>query len=251
MNRPLVLDRLFDATEARIGLGRAGNGLPTGALLDFQLAHARARDAVHAELDTGLLNRQLGAVPHIEVHSAAADRQTYLQRPDLGRRLDEASVASLDSGDHDAAFVIADGLSATAVHDHAVAIYARAVAMLDGWRLAPPVLARQARVALGDEVGAALGARLVVVLIGERPGLSAADSLGSYLTWAPATGRRDSQRNCISNIRPPRGQSYEAAADLLVWLMREARKRQESGVNLKDERASADRISAGRTITEG
>lgn len=239
-----------EATEARIGLGRAGSGLPTAPLLDFQLAHARARDAVHSQLDCAAIERQLGAPPII-VDSRAEDRATYLQRPDLGRALAPECLAKLPDGPFDAAFVLADGLSARAVEEHAVAVFKQTVTRLAGWNIPPPVVARQARVALGDEIGAAMGAQIVIMLIGERPGLTAANSLGAYLTWAPQPGRRDSQRNCISNIRPPRGMSCEAAADLLSWLIAEARRRQETGVNLKDERVSPERLTAARTITKG
>lgn len=230
--------RLRSATQARIGLGRAGNGLPTPPLLDFQLAHARARDAVHATLDTGLLTRQLDGQQTILVDSRAGDRAIFLQRPDLGRSLDPASAAHLVQGEYDAAFVLADGLSATAIHAHASAFLGSVIERLAGWRLAPVVLARQARVALGDDIGAALGAAQMVMLIGERPGLSSADSLGVYLTWDPRPGRRDSERNCISNIRPPHGLSYAAAADKLAWLMKEAQTRRLSGVALKDEQGA-------------
>lgn len=229
--------RLRGTTQARIGLGRAGNGLPTEALLDFQIAHARARDAVHAVLDTDLLVRQLSGWGTAIVESCAIDRATFLQRPDLGRRLDPESRAGLAGGDYDAVFVLADGLSATAVHAHAAALIGAVSGRLAGWRFAPVILARQARVALGDDIGAAVGAAQVVMLIGERPGLTAADSLGVYLTWNPRPGRRDSERNCISNIRPPHGLSCAAAADQLAWLMKEARSRRLSGVALKDNHA--------------
>lgn len=231
--------RLRGVTQARIGLGRAGNGLPTAPLLDFQLSHARARDAVHAVLDTELLTSQLDGWQTIIVASRASDRTSYLQRPDLGRSLNPASAADLTCSEYDAAFVLADGLSATAVHAHAAALFCAMVERLKGWRIAPVVLAREARVALGDDIGAALGAAQVVMLIGERPGLSAADSLGAYLTWAPRPGRRDSERNCISNIRPPHGLSYDVAARKLAWLMSEARSRRLSGVVLKDEQGMA------------
>lgn len=227
--------RLRSATQARIGLGRAGNGLPTAPLLDFQLAHARARDAVHMTLDTDLLARQLDGVETLGVSSRARDRTAFLQRPDLGRALEPADASRLALGNHDAVFVLADGLSANAVHLHAPMLLRATIERLPGWRIAPVILARQARVALGDDIGAALGAAQVVMLIGERPGLSAADSLGVYLTWDPRPGRRDSERNCISNIRPPHGLGYVAAAAKLAWLMTEARNRRLSGVALKDE----------------
>jgi ethanolamine ammonia-lyase small subunit len=163
------------------------------------------------------------------------DRQMYLERPGLGRRLDEASTAALPRGDYEAVFVIADGLSARAVHEHAASTLAATLPKIAGWRLAPHVVACRARVALGDEIGEHLGAKLAVVLIGERPGLSAPDSLGVYLTWQPRIGRLDSERNCISNIRPPAGLSYEQAAVRVAWLMNAARRLRLSGIALKEE----------------
>lgn len=232
--------RLRRVTRARIGLGRAGDALPTGALLDFQLAHARARDAVHTPFDTDALAAQLDGLPVVRVTSAAPSRAVYLQRPDLGRRLSPESAAALPSGPFDVAFVIGDGLSATAVHAHAVPTLKAILTRLDGWSIAPIVLATGCRVALGDEIGARLGAGMVAVLIGERPGLSAADSLGIYLTYDPKPGRRDSERNCISNIHPPDGLGYQAAADKLAWLMREARRLKLTGVSLKDDAPALD-----------
>ncbi|HYG90426.1 MAG TPA: ethanolamine ammonia-lyase subunit EutC [Azospirillum sp.] len=227
--------RLRRATRARIGLGRCGDGLPTAALLDFQLAHARARDAVHTPFAPAALAADLDGFAVVTVRSQAADRAVYLQRPDLGRRLDPACEEMLAHGAYDAAFVIGDGLSATGVHAHAVPMLKAALARLAGWRIAPIVLAEQARVALGDDIGARLGASMVAMLIGERPGLSAADSLGVYLTWDPKPGCTDAERNCISNIHPPDGLGYDAAADALAWLMKEARARKLTGVRLKDE----------------
>jgi ethanolamine ammonia-lyase small subunit len=225
-------------TAARVGLGRAGNGVPTSRLLEFQMAHAQARDAVHTAVDFGSIRAELDGMPVIEVHSAAPDRATYLRQPDQGRIL-AAGCATLSRADapdgYDVAFVIADGLSARAVHDHATATLLATLERLDGWRIAPVVLASQARVALGDEIGERLGAALVVVLIGERPGLSAADSLGIYLTSAPRVGRRDSERNCISNVHPPDGLGYAAAAGKLSHLMGEARRLGLTGVALKDD----------------
>jgi ethanolamine ammonia-lyase small subunit len=220
------------ATPARVGLGRAGQGLATAPMLAFQLAHARARDAVHAELDVEGLRDAL-ARPSLVVASAAPDRQAYLADPGLGRRLDTQSAA-LPKGDFDLVIVVADGLSATAVQAHAAAVVDALIARLPDWTLAPMVIARQARVAIGDPVGAALGARLVVVLIGERPGLSAADSLGAYLTFDPKPGRLDSERNCVSNIRAPGGLSHDQAADKIAWLLTEARRLGFTGVDLKD-----------------
>jgi len=226
-----LLTTLRKATPARVALGRAGHGLPTRPMLDFQLAHAKAQDAVHAALDVEALRAALPA-PALVVASAAADRQDYLMNPDLGRRLDPAD-ASLPRDAPDLVIVIADGLSATAVQAHAAAVVAGLVARLGDWRIGPVVIARQGRVAIGDAVGEAMGAGAVVVLIGERPGLSAADSLGAYLTWAPRTGRRDHERNCVSNIRPG-GLAPDLAADKIAWLLGEARRLGFTGVELKD-----------------
>lgn len=221
-------------TKARIGLGRSGDALPTAPLLEFQAAHSRARDAVHGAADFDTLAQALQPHPTIRVRSQAGDRATYLRRPDLGRRLDPASSALLQPGDYDLALVIADGLSARAVDSHAASVAKLCIEKLPHWRIAPIVLADQARVALGDEIGEGLKAAAVAVLIGERPGLSVADSLGIYLTWAPRRGRADSERNCISNIHAA-GMSHAAASDLLVWLLREAKRRKLSGIDLKVE----------------
>ena len=226
---------LRGATRARVALGRAGDGLPTARWLEFRAAHAAARDAVHTVLDPSLVRAGLGGRELLEVRSAAPDRATYLQRPDLGRRL--AAGTQLPSGSFDLALVVADGLSPRAVHEHAAGTVVAVLERLPGWSVAPLVLASQARVALGDDVGAALGARAVVVLIGERPGLSSADSLGLYLTWDPRPGRADSERNCISNVRPPHGLGHDRAADTLVALLGAARELGASGVALKDEGA--------------
>ncbi|WP_419899023.1 ethanolamine ammonia-lyase subunit EutC [Roseomonas sp. USHLN139] len=231
--------RLRQATPARIGLGRAGDAPPLQAVLAFQLAHARARDAVHAPLDIPAILAGLGGTPHHLVQSRAVERGLYLRRPDLGRRLAEDSRAALPAGQWDAVFIIADGLSATAVQRHAVPLWEATVARLPGWKLAPVVVATGARVALSDEIGAALGAELAVMLIGERPGLSVADSLGVYLTWGPKPGLRDAARNCISNIHLSGGLSYQAASAKLAWLMTEARQRRLTGVALKDEQPAA------------
>jgi ethanolamine ammonia-lyase small subunit len=222
-------------TAARIGLGRAGNSLPTPRLLEFELAHAHARDAVHTTVDYHVIRAQLGPVDTIAVHSAAPDRATYLQRPDLGRRLEPDSARLIERDHYDVAFVIADGLSARAVNDHAAPTLQAILEQLDGWRIAPVVLATQSRVALGDEIGERLGAKLIALLIGERPGLSAADSLGIYLTAHPRVGRQDSERNCISNIHPPSGLGYRPAAQKLVCLMNQARSLGITGVALKDD----------------
>ncbi|MGE5475502.1 MAG: ethanolamine ammonia-lyase subunit EutC [Bacteroidales bacterium] len=231
--------RFRAATRARIGLGRSGDALPTPALLDFQLAHARARDAVHGAVDFDALAAGFAGRQVVTVHSAAADRATYLRRPDLGRRLDDACHHLLVPGDYDVAFVIADGLSAAAVTDHACALVHACLGLLPGWAIAPIVQARQGRVALGDDIGARLGARMVAVLIGERPGLSVANSLGVYLTWAPRVGRRDSERNCISNIHAD-GLDIDGAARRLTALMAEARRLKLTGINLKEDAARLD-----------
>lgn len=218
-------------TPARVALGQTGHSLPTAELLRFQLDHARARDAVHQSLDPGLLG-----VPHLLLRSAASDRATYLRRPDLGRTLSEKSRALLERGNYDAAIVIVDGLSAPAVHHHAAHLLEALLPRLheERWRLAPLTVVLQGRVAIGDEIGALLGAEQVVVLIGERPGLTSPDSLGVYLTWDPRPGRTDAERNCISNVRTE-GISYASAAHKLHFLMCEARTRKLSGVGLKED----------------
>jgi ethanolamine ammonia-lyase small subunit len=227
---------LRDYTPARVDLGRSGHSVPTRELLDFQLAHAQARDAVHLALDTNSLAVELSQknIASITLASAAPDRTTYLHRPDLGRQLNTDSreqLAKLKST-YDAAFVIADGLSALAVHRHATPLLETILQKLD-WNLAPVVIVQQGRVAIGDEIGEILGAKLAVVLIGERPGLSSADSLGIYLTWNPRSGRTDAERNCISNVRAD-GLSYSLAAHKLLFLMNEARRLKLSGVLLKE-----------------
>jgi ethanolamine ammonia-lyase small subunit len=220
-------------TPARVGLGRTGHSLLTADLLRFQMDHARARDAVWEELDPPSLG-----LPHILLRSAAADRRTYLRRPDLGRMLSEESRGRLEKGSYDAAIVLADGLSAAAVQRHAVPLLEELLPRLaeGAWSLAPLTVVLQGRVAIGDEIGERLGARLVAVLIGERPGLTSPDSLGVYLTWGPRPGRTDAERNCISNIRTE-GASYPAAARKLEFLMRAARGRKLTGVALKEDMA--------------
>jgi ethanolamine ammonia-lyase small subunit len=230
--------RLAALTQARIGLPRAGHALSTAATLAFELAHARARDAVHAVFDASTLH---AAFDVVDVHSAAPDRATYLQRPDLGRLLPVTEAARLTPTGADTAIVVGDGLSATAVGRHAVPLIEALRARIGGV-LAPIVTAHQARVALGDAIGAALGVDIVVMLIGERPGLSAPDSLGAYITWQPRPGRQDSERNCVSNIRPPHGLDYETAADRIAWLVHQARARRLTGVALKDESSGTPRL---------
>ncbi|HKM64732.1 MAG TPA: ethanolamine ammonia-lyase subunit EutC [Acidisphaera sp.] len=232
------------ATPARVGLGRRGDAPPLAAMLDFQLAHARARDAVHAPLDVEAIRRAVG--PARIVRSAAGGRETYLRRPDLGRMLDAESRSALSAearpaGGWDAVFVIADGLSSIGVQQSAPQLLQTCRDRLKDWSIAPTVIATQARVALGDEIGEVLGARVCAILIGERPGLSVANSLGVYLTWQPRVGRRDAERNCVSNIHPD-GLSCAAAAEMVTWLMTEARRRKLSGVGLKPDAAlGADR----------
>ncbi|HUA78522.1 MAG TPA: ethanolamine ammonia-lyase subunit EutC, partial [Acetobacteraceae bacterium] len=229
-------------TPARVALGRAGNGLPTAAHLAFQAAHAAARDEVGRALDVAGLARALAAAgfSSIAVRSSAEERRIFLRRPDLGRRLAAGEAARLGAAAAPGAiaFVVADGLAAEAVAAEAVPLLSRVVPALvrEGQSVAPVVIAEQGRVALGDEIGAALRAEAVAVLIGERPGLSAPRSMGIYLTWAPQPGRTtDAERNCISNIRPG-GLSRADAAETLLWLMREMRRRRLTGVALKDER---------------
>jgi ethanolamine ammonia-lyase small subunit len=227
-------------TPARIALGRSGASLPTAELLRFGLDHALARDAVQLPLDGDALGQQLRAdgFETLQVESAAPDRATYLLRPDLGRRLNERSEALLrerTGPPTDLLLVLGDGLSSLALTRQAPPlVHALRAQQPAGWTLGPLVIATQARVALGDAIGAALNARMVAVLIGERPGLSSPDSLGAYLTWAPRPGRSDAERNCVSNIRP-QGLPPEAAARKLWWLCRAARQMETTGVRLKDD----------------
>lgn len=240
-NPLLELRRL---TPARIALGRTGTSMPTSAQLDFQYAHAQARDAVHLPFDHAGLSSQLAerGRASLLLHSAATDRNSYLQRPDLGRKLSGESAQTLrdyalaNPGGVDLAIVVADGLSALAVHRHTLPFLARMEDQIvsDGWSVSPVILVEQGRVAVADEIGELLGAKMVVILIGERPGLSSPDSLGLYFTYNPKVGLTDAYRNCISNVRLE-GLSYGMAAHRLLYLMREACRRQLSGVNLKDE----------------
>ncbi|MBH1967222.1 MAG: ethanolamine ammonia-lyase subunit EutC [Pseudomonadales bacterium] len=231
-------------TPARIALGRTGTSMPTGAQLDFQFAHAQARDAVHLPFDHAGLGAQLAerGRESVLLHSAATDRNSYLQRPDLGRKLSDESAQTLRDyaqahpGGVDLAIVVADGLSALAVHRHTMPFLERMEEQItaEGWSVSPVILVEQGRVAVADEIGERLGAKMVVILIGERPGLSSPDSLGLYFTYNPKVGLTDAYRNCISNVRLE-GLSYGMAAHRLLYLMREACRRQLSGVNLKDE----------------
>lgn len=231
-------------TPARIALGRTGTSMPTRAQLDFQYAHAQARDAVHLSFDHASLRSQLSehGSESILLHSAAIDRNSYLQRPDLGRKLSAESAQVLrdhalhNPGGVDLVIVVADGLSALAVHRHTLPFLARLEEQIaaENWSVAPVILVEQGRVAVADEIGELLGAKMTVILIGERPGLSSPDSLGLYFTYNPKVGLTDAYRNCISNVRLE-GLSYGMAAHRLLYLMREACRRQLSGVNLKDE----------------
>jgi ethanolamine ammonia-lyase small subunit len=242
-------------TPAHVGLGRAGVSVPTSPQLAFQLAHARARDAVHEPIDVAHVCAGLASLglEHVALRSAAGDRATYLQRPDLGRQLDEASRRALDTlglASHadrfDLAIAIVDGLSSRAIHRHTTPLLRELLPRLleppgtaasgEAWTIAPIAVVEQGRVAIGDIVGEALRTSMVLVLVGERPGLSSPDSLGAYLTWQPRRGRTDAERNCLSNIRPE-GLPYREAAQRLTGLLREARRRRLSGVGLKDEHA--------------
>lgn len=244
---------LREYTAARIGLGRAGISVPTKHLLDFQLAHAQAQDAVHLPLDTCQLVSDI-ELPYVIVHSQVADRSHYLQRPDLGRRLNSDSItalkqhAAVEDNPYDLAIVIVDGLSSFAIQKNAAPLLQQLTERLSKQtlpnstkenkstkpcRLAPVVVVEQGRVAIGDEVGELLNAKSVLVLIGERPGLSSPDSLGLYLTWAPKIGLTDESRNCISNVRPE-GLKYPEAVSKVLYLLGEAHQRQLTGVNLKE-----------------
>jgi ethanolamine ammonia-lyase small subunit len=242
--------RMRAATPARIGLARAGSSIATHNHLAFQLAHARARDAVHEPFDLAAVIDRLRerGLEAVQLQSAAADRPTYLARPDLGRRLDDASRARLAAmaRGYDLVFVLADGLSAGAVTSHALPLLDASLPQLrrDGWRIGPVAVVEQGRVAVGDEIGGILGAALVCILIGERPGLTSPDSLGAYLTWQPAIGRTDSERNCLSNIRPA-GMAYAEAALRLMYLCAQARLRRCTGIMLKDETPASPPLLRG------
>lgn len=253
-NKPVAADAalwtaLRRLTAARIGLPRSGASLATAPLLAFQLAHAQARDAVHAELDAPRLAQDLAplGLPVLTVSSAASDKQTYLMRPDLGRTLTPESqrtiAAAAHAGPYDVVFVVSDGLSARAVQSHAAPVISATLQILRGadWRMAPLVIVNHGRVAVGDAVAALLGATFLVVLIGERPGLSAPDSMGAYLTCKPGVLTTDADRNCVSNIRPD-GIGYTEAATRLAHLLNAMRKDGISGVRLKD---TSDRLKIG------
>lgn len=236
---PEMATRLRALTPARVALDRIGVSLSTRDLLDFQRSHAQARDAVHARLEAAAMAKTLGAIAGgsvFRLHSAATDRATYLQRPDLGRRLDDSSRKLLAErarpGAAELALIVADGLSALAVERHAAPLMEELFALLDGWKIGPICVVEQGRVAIGDEIGQSLGAQMSIVLIGERPGLSSPDSLGAYITWQPQPGRTDAERNCISNIRAE-GLSYQQAAGQIEAILSAARREQCTGVALK------------------
>jgi ethanolamine ammonia-lyase small subunit len=254
---PSVLANSWDAlrklTPARIALGRAGASLPTEEVLRFGVAHARARDAVHQALDLEAIETELRAVgfQSLRVHSAARDRQTYLLRPDLGRRLATESADRLharQAAPSDVCIAIGDGLSAVAVQRHATPLLREFLEQAASrWSMAPVVIAEQARVALGDEIGEMMGAKIVAILIGERPGLSSPDSLGVYLTYQPRVGRTDGERNCVSNIRPE-GLAYGEAARKMAWLIDEALRLRLTGVGLKDRSDRLLRSDTGTSV---
>ncbi len=232
------LSSLKEFTAARIGIGRTGASIPLKQSLAFKLAHAHARDAVYSELDTDKLSAQLKQfdLPVLELHSQAGYREQYLQRPDLGRRLDEESIRLLKGyTTGDVVIVIADGLSATAVNSNTKGLLKILIPQLQsaGLTLAPICLVKQGRVAIADDIGAHLYAKLSLILIGERPGLSSADSIGAYLTFDPRPGLTDESRNCISNIRP-HGLTFKPAASKISYLIHESFKMKLSGVGLKD-----------------
>ena len=247
---------LRDYTPARVSLTRTGASLTTRHALEFALAHAQARDAVHSTLDVSALTAALDAraLSHLTLHSAAPDRTTYLRRPDLGRTLDSASTpllephaSNLEPRTSNLTIILADGLSATATNRHAIPLLDELLPLLPTFHLTPILLAQQARVALADPIGHALNADATLILIGERPGLSSPDSLGAYITWAPRPGRTDAERNCVSNIRPPlhdqfnrqAGLDYAIAAQKIAWYLTEARRLGLTGVALREPTATA------------
>ena len=247
-------DGLRTLTQARIGLGRAGDALPTRQVLEFATAHARARDAVHTALDVAACSARVAALglgEPVHVPSRARDRAEYLRRPDLGRLPSEGSISLLPGAGRNGpaiGMVLADGLSARALTEHGPPLLGALMELLrPRYSIAVPVVATQARVALGDHIGAALGVTTVLVLIGERPGLSVADSLGIYLTHRPRPGVTDADRNCVSNIHPPEGLDYRRAAEVTAGLIAGAHRLGRSGVELKD--MSRDPVLPGLTAT--
>ncbi len=239
-SRSPTADRLTRYTPARVSLGRTGHSLPTARLLEFNLDHARARDAVYSEFDWQQNERGIAALgcTSMRLESQASDRRTYLLRPDLGRKLSPESLETLRQvppAQYDLCIVLADGLSAVAVNTHALEITKRLIEktkQLD-WEIAPVALVAQGRVAIADEIGEALQAEMTLILIGERPGLSSPHSLGAYLTHRPRVGLTDERRNCVSNIRPD-GLTYDRATEKILYLLQEMKAHQISGVGLKD-----------------
>lgn len=240
-------------TNARIAIGRSGGSLTTSEWLNFKLAHAKARDAVHCRFDSVMLANELQSLSNkiLLVDSQVKSRAEFLQRPDLGRRLDNKAIALLEAekAPSDIVFIISDGLSANAIHAHASKLLTLLLPQLiaSSWSIAPLVVARFGRVALEDEIGTLLGAKIAVILIGERPGLGSPDSLGAYLVYQPKRGNTDANRNCISNIRPA-GLVYTKAADTMLYLLDQARQRKLSGVKLKDTRQlleERDKLNTG------
>lgn len=226
-------------TNARIAMGRAGNALPTSQVLQFRMAHSRARDAIRSEMDTAALTQSLALIglPAVCVQSQVADKNDYLRNPGKGRMLNlesEENLRGQPAKNADLCIIIADGLSADAANAHAVRLVALLAGQLKGWMLSPVVLAKYGRVALSDPIGQILDARIALILIGERPGLSSPDSLGAYLTYEPRAGNTDEKRNCVSNIRPE-GLDYGPAAMKLTYLLHQMRIKQLSGVRLKDD----------------
>ena len=235
-----ILLQLRQHTSARVALGRTGHSLPTRRLLEFNLDHARARDAVYSVFDLEKAESQLKelGLPSVRLQSQAMDRHAYLLRPDFGRRLHEDSrreIQNLDPAENDLGIVIADGLSAVAVNTHAAEVVKLLLRKVRdaNWRLAPVALVEQGRVAIADEIGEALRAEMTLILIGERPGLTSPHSLGAYLTHRPRPGLTDESRNCVSNIRPD-GLPYERAAEKIFYLLQEMKTLRFSGVGLKD-----------------
>lgn len=230
-----LLDRFGAMTPSRVSLGANAGIARTSQVLDFQMSYAQARDAIHVPMDAAALAARFTPHPALIVKSRAEDRNVYLRRPDLGRRLSMVSQTGLPRVDCDVAFVIADGLSSRAIEHHAFSVFQAVTERLSGWSVGPVVIAQQARIAIGDDIGARLGAAFTVVLVGERPGLSVSDSMGVYITRSPQPGRMDSERNCISNIHGNGGLSHLEAAFKIVWLLNQARKLGFTGINLKDE----------------
>ena len=233
---------LQNYTHARIARGRAGHSIPTSELLKFQADHAQARDAVYSELDIEQLNKSISEAFDLKIFnlkSEVENRSQYLQRPDLGRTLSRISreeLTSVNISESDICFVITDGLSAEAINQNAVPILGNLIPKLTeiNWKIAPICIVEQGRVAIADEIGFLLKSEIVIILIGERPGLTSPNSLGAYITFRPYVGMTDESRNCVSNIRPE-GMNFQMATDKILYLLTEIKSKKLSGVNLKDE----------------